>query len=155
MPGDEYLFIFDKDDTLVQTWLGKRAEKPSDQMFLPNVLEKCSSLMDGGHTLSVASNQGGVAFGYLTYAQAEANVRWVAQQIGAVLYEFCPYHPQGTVPEFSRDDPCRKPNPGMLQSLQARTGFPWHRIIFVGNGIEDWQAALMAGCQFVWANDFF
>ena len=155
MPGDEHLFIFDKDGTLVTGAKGGPPNTVAEQMWLPNVQEKCQSLVDGGHTLAVASNQGGVAMGYITYDEAEAMVRWVAQQIGAVFYEFCPFHPQGKVPEFTRADNCRKPGPGMLQSLQLRTGMPWHRIIFVGNGIEDWQAALMAGCQFVWANDFF
>jgi D-glycero-D-manno-heptose 1,7-bisphosphate phosphatase len=155
MAGDEHLFIFDKDGTLVMGPAGRPPKTFVEQTWLPNVQEKCRSLVEGGHTLAVASNQGGVAFGYLTYEEAEAMVRATAFAIGAVFYEFCPYHPEGIIEQYAKDALCRKPSPGMLQSLQVRTGFPWDRIIFVGNGIEDWKASLFAGCKFVWATDFF
>lgn len=153
------LFIFDVDGTLIfQTppggpWADPRY--PERNTFMPRVQEICRGLVEDGNIVALASNQGGVAHGFLTYEQADAKMRFVAEGVGAQFYEFCPYSPDGTIPEWTRSDNCRKPNPGMITSLQTRTGVPWDEIVFVGNEITDWQAALMAGVRFVWANDFF
>lgn len=153
------LFIFDVDGTLVfqpPTNIPQPdPARPETNTFLPGVLEKCRGLVEDGHILGLASNQGGVAHGYITYEQAEAKMRWVAEMIGAAFYEFCPYDANGTVAEYRREDNCRKPAPGMLMALQRRTGVPWNEVVFIGNETKDWQAALAAGVLFVWAGDFF
>ncbi len=149
------LYCFDKDGTIVFAPEGRMPRKPEEQTLLPNVAEMCQSLVDQGDVLAVASNQGGVAMGYLTLAEADALVRHAATMIGAAFYEFCPYHPDGIVSEFRSDAWCRKPKPGMIETLQRRTGAPWREIVFVGNSTEDYGAALSAGVRFVWASDFF
>lgn len=152
------LYIFDMDGTLVfQDGSGMKAKdlRPELMTLLPGVAETCQSLVEAGHILSIASNQGGVAFGFLMLAQADARVAWVAQLIGAQFYELCPYHPDGIVSPYCQEANCRKPNPGMIQTLQARTGVPWNEIVMVGNEFSDFQAAMNAGVQFVWATDFF
>lgn len=148
------LYIFDLDGTLVmQGAHGSMAA--SSQTLLPGVGETCESLLEAGHILSIATNQGGVAYGYLTLEQAEERVKWVAGLIGAAFYELCPFHPQGIIPAYAKDAPCRKPNPGMLEALQGRTGVPWSEVVMVGNEYTDFQAAANAGVQFVWASEFF
>jgi len=149
------LYIFDKDGTLIFSPPGHIPRLPTDQTFMPGVEEKCQALRENGDILAVASNQGGVAMGIISLAEAEAMVRDVAERIGATYYEFCPYHPEGALLDFRRDAACRKPRPGMIQSLKRRASVPWSSIVFVGNDPDDYGAALAANVRFVWANDFF
>lgn len=150
------LIILDMDGTLVFNVPGSFNTLPEHQTLLPGVEEKCATLRSEGHILAVASNQGGVAMGYLKYEEAEALVANAARLIGAEFYEFCPFHPDGIMPEYVLTDPlCRKPNPGMLLGLMRRTGTPPDECLFVGDSPEDFGAATAAGVEFQWAMDFF
>jgi D-glycero-D-manno-heptose 1,7-bisphosphate phosphatase len=122
-----------------------------EQALLPGVAEKCAQLRAAGHGLAVASNQGGVAFGHLSLARAEALVAHAADMIGAEDWELCPHHPE------AGDEAClcRKPAPGMLLALMYRLGYPPEETVFVGDQESDRLAALAAGCGFVWAEVFF
>lgn len=149
------LVIFDMDGTLVFNQPGSFSRFPEQQTLLPGVAERCEALKDEGYILAVASNQGGVAMGYLTYEQSEALVANAARLVGADFYEFCPYHPGGIIQPYIADAPCRKPHPGMVQELLRRTGTEPYDCLFVGDSPEDMGAALAAGVEFQWATDFF
>jgi D-glycero-D-manno-heptose 1,7-bisphosphate phosphatase len=150
------LVIFDMDGTLVFNATGSFSRLPEEQTLLPGVEERCEALRAEGHTLAVASNQGGVAMGYLTYEASEALVANAARLIGADFYEFCPFHAGGLIPRWVRPNPpCRKPNPGMLVQLMQRTNTSPDDCLFVGDSPEDWGAALAAGVEFQWATVFF
>jgi D-glycero-D-manno-heptose 1,7-bisphosphate phosphatase len=122
---------------------------------MPLVIETCEALREAGHTLAVASNQGGVAMGYLTEDEARALVENAARMIGADFYEFCPYHPEGLFPEYAKDAECRKPRPGMLLEIMRKSGAEADDTLFVGDRPEDFVAAQAAGVEFVWSQDFF
>lgn len=150
------LIIFDKDDTLVQNpEPGRPANTPDEQVLFPDVIERCGQLRAEGHTLAVASNQGGVAFGHFDHRAAVLLVKSVADAIGADLYAVCVTHPRGTVKRAKRDSRFRKPNPGMLQYLMDALGFAPDDTLYVGDMESDRQAAAAAGVRFAWAWDFF
>lgn len=151
------LIIFDKDGTLVRNryHADRPPNTPQEQEFLPGRLEVCQHLLERDHMLAVASNQGGVAFGHLTFGQAENLVRQAALGIRAASWRMCPYHPEGTVAPYNQDNPCRKPNPGMLQELLYTLSVPGRYAVYVGDRPEDQAAADMAGVGFHWAEDFF
>jgi len=50
---------------------------------------------------------------------------------------------------------CRKPGPLMLEQLMDFWGVNPEETLFVGDMESDRQAAENAGCDFVWARDFF
>jgi len=149
------LYIFDKDGTIVGGLGDRPANTIAEQKLLPGVAEKCAELRAQGHTLAIASNQGGVALGYLTKIDAEALVADVARMIGAASWTCCPHHPKGTQKWFAKDCPRRKPAPGMLLDLMRRLGFHASKTIYVGDMDSDREAAKAAGVKFVWAKDFF
>ncbi len=150
------LIIFDKDSTLVASIEGRPANTIEEHSLLPGVLEKCQQLKAEGHILAVASNQGGVAFGYVTYKQMQTVMQHVAELIGANYAIFCPYHPNGTVKKYARESLHRKPNPGMLLTLARRAKFDDPtQILFVGDLDTDREAAERAGIRFAWAAEFF
>jgi D-glycero-D-manno-heptose 1,7-bisphosphate phosphatase len=149
------LIVFDKDGTLVADVAGRPPNAISEQKLLPGVAEKCAELRAQGHTLAVASNQGGVAYGYMSFAEAELIVAHAAGLIGAELAQMCPYHPKGTVEPWNREAACRKPNPGMLLSIMEKAGFGPEDTLYVGDWGTDEQAAEAAGVRFEWASKFF
>jgi D-glycero-D-manno-heptose 1,7-bisphosphate phosphatase len=152
------LYIFDKDGTLVTKRGGGDPPIPNhvdEQIPLPGVLEKCRELREAGHTLAIASNQGGVAFGFIEPKQAVSLMEHALRLIGAKSYLHCIHHPKGTVDEYATECSFRKPAPGMITLLMQRLDFKAKDTIFIGDMDTDRQAAEAAGVRFVWADEFF
>jgi D-glycero-D-manno-heptose 1,7-bisphosphate phosphatase len=155
------LIIFDKDGCLVRSVVNAKTGKShapnhlEAQEYFEDVRPKCQALIAEGHTLAVASNQGGVAFGIFPAEEAELLVSSAAAYIGAKAYRVCFYHPKGKVAPFNTEHPNRKPAPGMLLELMAELGFQPENTIMVGDWETDKDAADAAGCEFEWAHVFF
>lgn len=151
------LIIFDADDTLRRTTVpGQPApNSPDEWEILPNVSEKLCSIEwgEGGTLLGVASNQVGVALGFLTKGTAVQLIRDVIEKaLGCVpprtWIEVCP------CPHNSGCE-CRKPQPGMLLRIMAEAGVAPEETLFVGDLETDREAARRAGVSFKWAHEFF
>ncbi len=149
--------IFDADGTLTTTKSGATFRKSADDwQWLPGRLEKLRELDSQGVILAIATNQGGVAFGYLDYeeiyhelgeAAREANIRYVAMS---------PFHPDGTIEQYRIDkNHWRKPGPGMLLSAMKQYGIQPQDTLMVGDRYEDMNAAKAAGVDFLSAIQFF
>lgn len=150
------LYIFDKDGTLVQQINGERPpNKLSEQKPIPGVLAKCQALIAEGHLLAVASNQGGVAFGYITAAEAHEMVKQIADYIGATTYAVCVTHPNGKKRSAKRESHFRKPDGGMIEYLMDAFGVSKAETVYIGDLDTDQQAAEAAGVKFIWASEFF
>lgn len=152
------LIIFDKDGTLMTKKGGGDPPIPNhvdEQVPLPGVIEKCDELREAGHTLAIASNQGGVAFGFLTEREAGELMEHARTMIGAESYLYCVHHPEGIIAKYAIECNCRKPAPGMITLLMQHLGFDANNTIFVGDMDSDRQAAEAAGIRFVWAEKFF
>lgn len=149
------LYIFDFDGTVVNTpFIDK-----SPRAILPGRVEKLAALKKSGAKLSIATNQGGVAFGILSEEEATAEVREFAEKLGVDSWVISFGHPkpkwgyeQYGTPEMLA---MRKPAPGMLLKLIKDAGInPWEAMM-IGDRDEDRDAAKAAGCLFCWSKDFF
>jgi HAD superfamily hydrolase (TIGR01662 family) len=157
------LYIFDKDGTLIGMPDPNQNRPPNtsaEQVLLPGVYRKLAQLRADGHKIALASNQGGVAWGFLSLEQADKLMRDCAEKIGGVsAYAFSPYDPKAAAKNlpgiYARDDESRKPQPGMILALASQLGFDLLDVVFVGDHASDRQAAANAGCRFVWASGFF
>ncbi|MHC4883240.1 MAG: D-glycero-alpha-D-manno-heptose-1,7-bisphosphate 7-phosphatase [Planctomycetota bacterium] len=113
-----YKAIFlDRDDTLVND--PGYIQRPEQVLLLPGAAEALIQLKKMGYLLIIVTNQSGVARGLVTEAQLEDIHRQLKSllaaegaQIDAIYY--CPYHPEGTVKDFSMESNLRKPNAGMF-----------------------------------------
>ena len=150
------LYIFDKDGTICQSKTGKKfINSIDDQELIPGVADKIEELYRAGdHFVAVASNQGGVAFGFMSEDDARKIVKHAAHLIGSLRFRVCPHHPNG-INEYATDCQCRKPGPQMLIDLMLSLGYTPKNTVFVGDRLEDQQAARNAGVAFVWADEFF
>lgn len=155
------LYIFDKDGTLVESPAGRPPSRPTEQRLLPRVAEKLAELRAAGHKLAIASNQGGVAWGYISLSQAYRIVHHAADLVGGVdAVAVCPYDPRaagrpGSRPRYARPSRRRKPAPGMILDLMRRLKVAPEETVYVGDQESDRRAAEAAGVHFAWAEDFF
>lgn len=161
------LYIFDKDGTLVKGRLpdgnGKTrpANTPDEQVLLPGVYDRISDLKQAGHIITVASNQAGVAWGKISYKQAEALMLDLCAKLDGKVdfWLFSPFDERAAVRKvvsmFAIKSEMRKPSPGMYRSLMIATGFDPAQTVVVGDDENDRIPALELGCQFFWASSFF
>lgn len=163
------LGIFDIDGTLTEIRPEVLARHPrlvtpnhlGEQRPIAGVPEKLAELQAGGLQLALATNRGGVAFGYTTLEEAQALAREAAELCGIpdVPVYVCPYHARArgprAVPRFAREDDCRKPKPGMLLQALEDANLRPEQAFFVGDMDTDRQAAENAGIRFFWADQFF
>jgi D-glycero-D-manno-heptose 1,7-bisphosphate phosphatase len=125
--------------------------------LLPGVASVLSRYAADGWRLVVISNQGGVAAGFFSEAQARAVQQRVIDllPVPVAASYLCPHAPDGVVPEYILDCPNRKPKPGFLLSALDRFGARAGDCLFVGDSITDQQAAETAGVPYRWADRFF
>lgn len=152
------LVIFDVDGTLTETKSGKTfRETASDWQWLPGRLEKLHKLQEQGVQIAVATNQGGVAFGFLKVEDIQSQLFRMCQEAGirpTRLY-VCYTHPKGKIEQYRMVDKRRKPGPGMLLEAMSDFGVSKRSTLYVGDMEDDKLAAKNAGCDFVWASAFF
>ena len=150
------LIIFDVDGTLVETKSGATFRKTADDwQWLPGRLAKIAMLHLQGIKLAIASNQGGVAFGYLDPLEIRHELMVMANEGHISYVEMCFSHPEASRPGYRDESPRRKPGPGMLNEIIDASGEAKQDTLMVGDRPEDEQAAQAAGVAFMWANEFF
>jgi D-glycero-D-manno-heptose 1,7-bisphosphate phosphatase len=144
--------FLDRDDTLIAC----RAVAPDGDLgdpalvrLMPGSLEACRRLKAAGFRLVVTSNQGGVARGaYGVDAVERVNAR-VNDLLGGLIdaFRYCPFHPLGTVPEFAREHPWRKPRPGMILDAASALGIDLSTSWTIGDAPRDVEAGRAAGTR--------
>ncbi|MCB2178322.1 HAD-IIIA family hydrolase [bacterium] len=163
------LAIFDIDGTLTEIRPEVLERQPrlvtpnhlGEQQPIPGVAEKLAELKAAGLEIALATNRGGVAFGYTTLEEAQALVEEAAEMCGIpeVKKYLCPYHAKARGPRsvaaFAREDDCRKPNPGMLLAALKDHGVEPADAFYVGDMDTDREAAQNAGVDFYAAEVFF
>jgi D-glycero-D-manno-heptose 1,7-bisphosphate phosphatase len=120
-------------------------KNPDEWRPLPGSLEAIAQLTQSGWRIAVATNQSGISRGLFsmeTLNAMHAKMHKAAMQAGgrieAVFY--CP-------DSADSNSPCRKPNPGMLESISERFNTPLHAVPVVGDSLRDLQAASAVGAQ--------
>jgi D-glycero-D-manno-heptose 1,7-bisphosphate phosphatase len=113
-----------------------------------------ASLCGLGFKIIVVTNQGGVARGKYTEDDVKQTHDRLADMVadaatGARIdaFYYCPYHPQGKLPEYTKEHPTRKPQPGMLLDAAKDHGLDLSRSWMVGDQVRDVQAGAAAGCR--------
>jgi D-glycero-D-manno-heptose 1,7-bisphosphate phosphatase len=105
---------------------------------------------DAGWHVFIVTNQSGVARGLYEEDAVTALHDWLADDIrsaGGTIDDIriCPYHPEGTRPEYRRASDWRKPAPGMLRDLIRAWDLDASACLLVGDQPSDIAAAHAAG----------
>jgi D-glycero-D-manno-heptose 1,7-bisphosphate phosphatase len=121
-----------------------------DFVFRDGILDLCAVAQARGMALVVVTNQAGIGRGYYTEAQFQALTTWMLARfadhgIRFLAVEHCPDHPVHGIGPYRRENPRRKPGPGMILDAAAAHGLDLPRSVMVGDRASDMQAARAAG----------
>jgi D-glycero-D-manno-heptose 1,7-bisphosphate phosphatase len=118
--------------------------------ILPKVPQAIRMLNRHGFLVFVVSNQSGVAKGYYPldlvstlHQLLVSRIKEKKASIDGIF--FCPHHPEGSVPEFSRDCDCRKPKTGLIEQACRSFEIDLRRSFVVGDMCTDIELARRAG----------
>lgn len=157
------LYIFDIDGTLIRSFMREGARDRYDDIeLLPKRVKMLRSLAYHGAEFALATNQGGVAFGYQSTDQVWDKIGRLTGQLEGfysrpVSYHVCFHHPKATVVGLNDPVACQRRKPSgemLLEACQA------HRLskenaLYIGDMETDQQAAEAAGISYCDAEDFF
>lgn len=147
--ADKAVFL-DRDGTIMDD--PGYLSDPAGVKLLPGVDLAIKSLRQAGYKIVVVTNQSGVARGLLTEETLEkihAELRRRLAEKGAMLdaIYYCPFHPEGTVPQYARESDLRKPSPGMLYQAARELDLELRNCWMVGDAGRDISAGRAAGCR--------
>lgn len=164
------LYIFDRDGSLVLPRSGNKfPENASDWAWIPGRREKVHELISQGKKTAYATNQGGIAFGYMPEHEMMQELAKFAFEGQFTTGRVCFSHPDAIIERYkvpcnvqkditngkAAPDTRRKPGPGMLLEITQELGIAPEDTVFIGDHEEDEQAARNAGIAFVHADQFF
>ena len=138
------LIILDRDGTINED-RDDYVKSPDEWVPIPGALEAIARLNHAGWHTVVATNQSGLARGLFdTSALNAVHIKMnqalakVGGRIDAVF--FCPHGP-------SEGCRCRKPLPGMFETIAERYGVELSDVPLVGDSLRDLEAGMAVGCQ--------
>jgi D-glycero-D-manno-heptose 1,7-bisphosphate phosphatase len=144
--------FFDRDNTLIVSdgYLGN----PAEVKLIDGAPDAVARTRKMGFAAVTISNQSGVARGMFT----EDAVRSVNRRMDDLLraanpsaviemHEFCPFHPDATVPQYKHDSELRKPKPGMILRAAQNLALDLSRSWVIGDAPRDIEAGNAAGCR--------
>ena len=137
------LIILDRDGVINQD-SDDFIKSPAEWIPIPGSLEAIARLNQGGYRVVVATNQSGIARGLFDvktlnaiHQKLHAAAHHAGAEVDAIFY--CPH---------AADDncDCRKPKPGMLQTVASRFSVSLKGVPNVGDSLRDLQAGYGVGC---------
>ena len=142
--------FLDRDGTLIEE--RGYLSKLEDIALFADTPAALRRLRDAGFALVVVTNQAGIARGYFDEAFVQKAHRCLGEMLaaeGIVIdgYYYCPHHPDGLVPEYSRVCRCRKPAPGMVEHAARDLDLDVDRSFVVGDKWLDVELATNAGAR--------
>ena len=151
------ILFLDRDGTLNRSLGSRPPNTPEEVELLPGVAPVLTGYVAQGWLIAIVSNQGGVASGYISEAQARAVQQRVIELLPAPVAAsyLCPHMPGGSVAEYAVECPNRKPHPGFILTALAQFGARAEDCLLVGDSSTDRLAAEAAGVRFRWADLFF
>jgi D-glycero-D-manno-heptose 1,7-bisphosphate phosphatase len=124
--------------------------KVEECRFVDGIFDMARAFAARGFRIIVATNQSGIGRGYFGDAEFHRLMDWMKDEfrrhgaaIDAVYH--CPDHPTEGVGLYRRENPWRKPGPGMILQAAADLGLDLSRSWCVGDKPSDVAAGRAAG----------
>jgi D-glycero-D-manno-heptose 1,7-bisphosphate phosphatase len=118
--------------------------------FIDGIFAMAAAFAARGFAVVIATNQSGIGRGLYGEAEFATLMGWMRGEfqrhgvIVAAVYH-CPDHPTEGVGRYRRDNPWRKPGPGMFLQAAADLGLDLARSWSVGDKASDVEAGRAAG----------
>ena len=148
----ERAVFLDRDGTIIEE-VGY-LDRPERVEFFPWTIDAVRVLNRAGLAVVLVSNQSGVARGFFSEAVVDEVHRRMAAMLnegGAHIdaYYYCPHHPDGKVPAFTRKCECRKPGRALVDKAARELGIDPARSFVVGDRWLDIALGQAVGAQSV------
>ena len=142
--------FFDRDGTLNVDIA--YLHRPEDFVWIEGAKEAIKYVNDKGYLAILVTNQSGVARGYYPEEDIKEVYDWMNNElakIGAHLDAlfYCPHHPKGQIPAYTKICSCRKPDTGMVDEACLRFNIDRSKSYLVGDSGRDLECAQKAGVQ--------
>jgi D-glycero-D-manno-heptose 1,7-bisphosphate phosphatase len=155
MSLDKIAVFLDRDGVIIEE-LHSRGDyvlRPDQVRLMPGSAAAIKRLNKAGLIAIVVTNQAAIARGLIT----EQGLRLVHARMSELLQVesgarlekiyYCPYHPEGVIPRFTRTSDSRKPGPGMLVEAARDLKLDLTRCYLVGDQETDIIAAKKVNCK--------
>ena len=140
--------FLDRDGTI--NYERNYVHKIEDFELIPGTLEALRLLTEHNIKIYIITNQAGIARGHFTEEQFHNLTQYMLSRfdkidcnIEKVLY--CPHHPDGTIPEYTRKCQCRKPGTRLIEEVMEKEKFKADEIALVGDRDSDIEAGIRLG----------
>ncbi|MCP4300526.1 MAG: D-glycero-beta-D-manno-heptose 1,7-bisphosphate 7-phosphatase [Gammaproteobacteria bacterium] len=138
------LVILDRDGVINRD-SSSFVKSPNEWIPLSGSIRAIAALSNSGYTVTVASNQSGLARGLLDRSALRAMHRKLRKLVAAEgghvdRIVICPHGPDD-------DCDCRKPKPGLLHRLGRYYGIALTGVPVIGDSLRDLQAATAVGAR--------
>ncbi len=149
--NNKAIFI-DRDDTIIENsgYLGD----PAGVKLLAGTGQAIKAFRAAGYKVVVITNQSGIARGMFSentldkiHEEMRRQLRQLGTDVDAIYY--CPYLPEGKVPEYAKASSLRKPAPGMLLQAAKEMEIDLAASWMIGDSERDVLAGKRAGCKTV------
>lgn len=124
--------------------------KPEQCQFVDGIFDMVRAFAERDYLIVIATNQAGIGRGYYTEEDFQAFMTWMREQFRAQGIEIaavyhCPDHPTAGIGAYRRDNPWRKPGPGMILQAAKDLDLDLAESWLVGDKLSDMEAAISAG----------
>lgn len=139
--------FFDRDGVLNRDY--GFVHRIADLTWCDGAIAAVRQLNQVGYLVFVVTNQSGIARGYYDELSVQAFHAEMQRQLGAEgahidEFVYCPHHPEGQDARYAIHCRCRKPAPGMIESLMERWPVDRAQSFLIGDRESDLQAAKAA-----------
>ena len=116
--------------------------KPEQIVFCEGIFDICREALEKNYLIIIMTNQAGVAKGHFKEDDVLRLHEWMKSQfsdhgIEVTAFYYCPFHKEGIVQEYCKDDDCRKPKPGMFLKASEDFDIDFQRSLMVGDKPSD------------------
>ena len=131
-----------EDIGLTQEGIPPYVIKPEQFKPIPGSLEAVKIIRDKGYDVVILTNQSGIQKGLYDAVDVDIVHNYMLELLAGVGCKSINGLYYSTTP--FKDDPYRKPNPGMFKRASAEIGVDWTNGVYVGDKITDLKAAVKA-----------
>ncbi len=109
-------------------------------------------MKQAGFKVMVVTNQSSIARGICSRDEVEtlhSDIRQecLKRQTAIDGFYYCPFHPEGTIEEYRKNHPWRKPGPGMIQQACLDFDIDPKCSYMIGDDLIDIETGKNAGCK--------